>query len=470
MIKYNSSIFEFSKTIWTILKSSEKRLISLNILNELCELAFYASLKTEESRPVTFNLVYINPKNPDPKPPERIRNDRWKFIRFNKPIKLTISNLVKIALCSDPRSTSLAVYHDLRKSLYIYGLIDQGNSYNSFINYETDSGFGRPGIINLAVITIGHIIASYDFDIIAELRGNIIVRNAIDVFKRGVIRNSLKKKINILSKSIITKIKYDLKKDFLEYSSEFIPDLTFNWYSSLSRILLRIQNFHHGGAILVNSDDNNYGLNIKYPMKYDRLTEALRNNAELEYYYNYAADKITNEYIEKNSDIVPMDIYMKENLSNDDLIDNRNEINGSIWLISMLSRVDGLILMDNYLTVKGFGVEILEDCEPKKVYRASSSKAETKSLREIDYHHFGTRHRSMIRYCSKNPRSIGFVISQDGDVRCIKKVNNRLIIWENIKLNNLDYVSRKKNYENSRKYNSGSSVNFPIPLFIPFKD
>ena len=38
----------------------------------------------------------------------------------------------------------------------------------------------------------------------------------------------------------------------------------------------------------------------------------------------------------------------------------------------------------------------------------------------------------MMRYCYSNPGSIGFVISQDGDVRAITRLGSRLVLWENI--------------------------------------
>jgi hypothetical protein len=50
----------------------------------------------------------------------------------------------------------------------------------------------------------------------------------------------------------------------------------------------------------------------------------------------------------------------------------------------------------------------------------------------------------MMRYCFQHPGSIGFVISQDGEVRVITKVRDALIIWENIKLKYYTYPSKKK--------------------------
>jgi hypothetical protein len=40
----------------------------------------------------------------------------------------------------------------------------------------------------------------------------------------------------------------------------------------------------------------------------------------------------------------------------------------------------------------------------------------------------------MMRYCFINPGSIGFVISQDGDIRAIAKKGKKVILWENIRV------------------------------------
>jgi hypothetical protein len=38
----------------------------------------------------------------------------------------------------------------------------------------------------------------------------------------------------------------------------------------------------------------------------------------------------------------------------------------------------------------------------------------------------------MMRYCNEHPGSLGFVISQDGDIRATMRHDGRLILWENI--------------------------------------
>jgi hypothetical protein len=106
--------------------------------------------------------------------------------------------------------------------------------------------------------------------------------------------------------------------------------------------------------------------------------------------------------------------------------------------------VDGLVVMDRNLAVRGYGVEITNAEEPESLYIASDRMASPAKLRPALYNHYGTRHRSMMRYCFQNPGSVGFVVSQDGEVRVITKVGESLVMWENIKLKYYSYVSKKK--------------------------
>ena len=38
----------------------------------------------------------------------------------------------------------------------------------------------------------------------------------------------------------------------------------------------------------------------------------------------------------------------------------------------------------------------------------------------------------MMRYCYEHEGALGFVISQDGDIRATMRIGDRLVLWENI--------------------------------------
>ena len=157
-----------------------------------------------------------------------------------------------------------------------------------------------------------------------------------------------------------------------------------------------------------------------------------------------ASDEILEEYLKKDSEDIPIELKFDEVINKGDCEDADSEVEGAIWFISLLSRVDGLVLMNPSLEVKGFGVEITFPGEPSSIFIARDRRAKNKHLRKLDYERFGTRHRSMMRYCSKISNSVGFVISQDGDVRVMTQVRGKLVVWENLRLQLHDFIRRTK--------------------------
>ncbi len=200
----------------------------------------------------------------------------------------------------------------------------------------------------------------------------------------------------------------------------------------------------HRGAFLMTSDQKQGGLLVKHKISYGRLRTALQRQAVANAEQSIASGIIADEYMEKDVEDMPIYLHVDDVVAGYDLEEIRNELAGVIWFTSLLTRVDGLVLLDPNLEVQGFGVEITVSEEPSEIYVAGDLWASEWFLRKVDYQHYGTRHRSMMRYCTKFPGSVGFVISQDGDVRVMTKVDGRLVIWENIQLQLPKFVSRRR--------------------------
>jgi len=88
--------------------------------------------------------------------------------------------------------------------------------------------------------------------------------------------------------------------------------------------------------------------------------------------------------------------------------------------------------MDRHLRVIGFGAEITSKTDPVRVLRARTSSPAAADLVPMEPDAFGTRHRSMFRYCDANPGSVGIVVSADGDLRVVTKVDGDVVFWENV--------------------------------------
>ena len=421
---------DLAKSLCIVLRKRKSICPPLEQVSIIFETLFYASLKTEESQSVLCHVIYLDPNNPDPTPPDIILNNRWSYVPFSHPILFSVNDLVKIAKASDPRTSSFVVFPDQIGKLMLWGLIDQGNQYHDFINYDSESGPERPGLFQASILGIGNLAVYLGYERVAELRIGTLINRTSDVLREGPIRMFLQPAID----EYIKKVKDTLTDGIFEKRSHWTSSLENDWITVLCRMLLRARSFGHGGAFLITQDCSEIGLNIKYQIDYQRLSLALQRQAMLQIQATDSDDQIFHKYMMQGKASIPMGLYLNKEVFEAKLHDSRNEINSSIWFVSLLSRVDGLVLLMPDLAVRGFGVEITFADELDSVYTASGPLGKINDLRQVDYHRFGTRHRSMMRYCAQIENSIGFVVSQDGDVRAITKFDNKLIIWENIQL------------------------------------
>src|ERR1035437_3005071 len=450
MTQHNSTTKDLADIVFKKLQGAKvnSQLPSRDVLKALFENLYYASIKTEESDFIKVIVTLIDPENPDPSPPGRIVKDRWNYIYFKESIPFNVKNLVKLSKAADPWSSSLAVYFNNKNELNIWGLIDQAVHYQSFLHYEADSGPEQPGPFQTSVTGIGNLVVIFDYELIATLKQNVLISNYLDVFTRGNVYELLKKH----SSGFIEKLRSFTTKNFSEEDlffgeNYFISD----WAKILSRLLIRIQNYQHGGAILI-TNNYNTDLDIRHKIKYDRLFNSVTNHAKQAISNYYYSNIIHNEFMEEDKS-VPMGLYLDESVSDFTKKEPEDELKGSIRIVASLGCIDGLVVLNTELKVKGFGAVIQNIKLPKYVYISKSSLISKSKLVPINPNHFGTRHRSMFSYCWNHKGSLGFVVSQDGDIRVVTRIDNKLIMWENIKV---QHLFNSRNLKRPKKNKSGT--------------
>lgn len=400
---------------------------TLQILENLFECLFYASMRTEESDLIKVTVTLIDPNNPDPNPPKKISQERWSCVKFEKFIPLDIKALVKLSKAADPSVSSLAVYYDEAGKLFVWGMIDQAMHYQSFLNYESEFDSEQPGLFQVFIDDIGTLNVMFDYELLAALKQNVLVPRYVDVFTIGPISKLIKKNAK------------GIKAEVQEYLSTNHPSESFGdweglidgiWTQTLSRLLIRIQNYHHGGAILITDEVND--LDIKYKIAYDRLALAVVSYIK-ESINSYIAEDKVERLLRSTKGVIEKSVYVEETLSYHAKTSVANEISGCVSFLGSQSCVDGVVLLDSKLVARGFGTVLKAKRMPRKIFISSTATATAKSLVASEPRYFGTRHRSMISYCWTYPGSLGLVISQDGDIRAFTKFEDRLIMWENIK-------------------------------------
>jgi hypothetical protein len=103
---------DLARHIRSYLNRKEENPPSNDVITQLLETLFFASLRHEEAQPTLCRVAFIDRRNPDPKPPERIVDDRWKFFKLANDVPFTVSNLVKLSQAVDPWGSTLAVDAD----------------------------------------------------------------------------------------------------------------------------------------------------------------------------------------------------------------------------------------------------------------------------------------------------------------------------------------------------------------------
>lgn len=420
---------DLAKVVYARLAKTRAKLPNVQVLETLFETLFYASLQTDEGRPIVLHALFIDPLDPDPAPPERIVKDRWGYVRLAEPIAFDSSSVAKIAMATDPKSSSLAIYPDAADELSIWGLVDQQHRFHRYLTLENTSGAERPGIFEVTVLGPGILVVTSDYVRIAELRVDKLGGPQLNVFWEGAVHAKLRRGIGHLLSTVRAQIPADIytARDHWDLS------LTDRWIATLQRLVLRVQGFRHGGALLITPDNKGDGLMKKYPIHYERIRGALESLSVAEILATNASDNI-GSILDKDGFAIRADLYLDESVNNTDAEEAESELDGALWFTAVLSRVDGLVVLSPNLDVLGFGAEITIKEQPNQVWMASRCDAEIDGLAPLSWDRFGTRHRSMMRYCANQPESVGIVVSQDGAVRVMTVVDSRLVIWENPQL------------------------------------
>jgi hypothetical protein len=191
-----------------------------------------------------------------------------------------------------------------------------------------------------------------------------------------------------------------------------LPDLLNRTWAG---ILERVREARHGGCFLVlpqNTAPPAAGLKIRCATNSEVLRTALLNRISIE-------PEFSRHQFGSNS--VPGDVLEQARFHERDLAH-------ACDLVAALANVDGAVVLQDDLRILGFGAEILPtgeaelsiDDDARRKFLDHGHPAPERnggwSQQARDVENFGMRHRSAVLFCQRNPKSLAFVVSQDGDV------------------------------------------------------
>ena len=398
------------------------------VLTTLFETLYFASLKTDEGRRCRFTLNYIDPGDAGLEASRDSTADRWTSVRFEQPLPFDIRTLTKLADAVDPSVASLAVFCDDNGRLFIWGLVDQELRYADYASLDLETIPSRPGLFQAKIKGVGNVSVYQDYSLIGSLEHDTLVAQYHDVIWDGPIHGMLETPLRATYHRLAEAESLAGPSHDVGVDSQFLP----RSLNALCRILLNIQRYRHGGGLLISPDSSPRATNVKYRLHYDRLPKAVfalvRNHLISERLHrdvrNHCHDDGRTDLPRKLHDDLEAQYRQREA--------HRNEILGCARFVASLSRVDGFVVLDRSLVVHGFGAELRPNSKLREVWLARDSRAQQRLMRTAHLEEYGTRHRAMARYCFEMPDTLGFVVSQDGDIRAMARIGDRLVLWENV--------------------------------------
>ncbi len=398
------------------------------MLTRLLETLYFASLKTDEGRPILCTVNYVDPSGAEPTSAGPRPADCWSHVPFERPLPFDVRTLTKLARAADPSVSSLAVFRDKRNKLFIWGMVDQEPRHSESIVLDSTTSPERPGLFQATITGVGNISVYQNDTLIASLDQDTLVEEYHDVLWSGPIHELLVSHLRSYLAAAPRPAPPGAAAD------DFENELSMRWLNSICRILMNIRHYRHGGGLLIVPEATLAGLNVKYGVRYDRLLKALCTMVEKVLAVSNpgktAGDSSAGQSAAEH--LLPYAAPAAVPSRGNPLNEHKKEVLGAIRFIASLSCVDGCVLLDRHMVVHGFGVEVRTDNLLSDIHIARDPHADPKLLRKGELTQYGTRHRAMMRYCYDNPRTLGFVVSQDGDIRAMTRIDDMLVLWENV--------------------------------------
>lgn len=396
------------------------------LLKEFLDVAFYASLRTEEGRLPGFRMALLSPELKDGDAEHNLHVLRRVKFASDRPYK--VEEIVQLAAASDFSRTLIGVWGSETPKcpvLRIWGLADAGDQWHRFIRHEARQVIGPPTVLTVTSRRAGDLSVSLEGRVVANFKAGQITLPGLEALVDERFTDFLIEAMNELYNEVVAMLGVT---QFDETGSEdAFPHMFYLRF--LKRVLHRVGEKRHGGTILMIPDD----LMPKDTRLKKRLSIKYACNA------NYAWEALR-DFLVNLHQLIELEIVQSkvESISKDDLryrlglkrVDQQfSEMAGDLAsLIGNMTGVDGAVLITDHFRLLGFGTELIATSPHLEHVLRQDKDQETR----ISIEHFGTRHRSAFRICSSFKQCVAFVVSQDGGVKAVKRVGSDVLLWPEV--------------------------------------
>lgn len=397
-------------------------------LRRLLDVAYHASLLTEEGRRPSFRIVCCPRAEFREGGSQRVRS--CVKINFSSPCPFNEKQLLQLAPATDPTSVMIAVERvegsEDAGDLQMWGLLDTGSSWWTHMRRESErTVHAPPDLLTISSTRPGQVVVSRAWRILLTLENGRLALPPADVFLNGPVAKDFESPIEAL---------YDEVYADLQTQDPYEPLLnrhncSVKYITCIKRLLTYFMDKSHGGILLILPDDSderegfNDLVSVKYGCKHYELWSNLLGCLELRRRWFEVGSEIArgNDHCDK-SQVVDLSRLRTA------VDEQEHQLTDRLQLVAALSGVDGAVVLTDRLRLVGFGAELKSKARVNPVYKAMDSLGKEREV--VLPETFGTRHRSVFRFCAEYGRGTAFVHSQDGGVKAVKKHEGDVVFWD----------------------------------------
>jgi hypothetical protein len=391
-------------------------------IEDLISTCYQASMMQEELRSQRFRIMLCDPLQISPGlgPPRG-------FLRliFTEPRAFHEHELIKLCPASEFESSLIGIHHDPAEGLRIWGLINSGTRWIQAFRGGSKVIVPMPDSLVLDITGPGSIRAYRGSNILAQLSGGrIIMPHANVLHSRWLRQRASSFYDDIMGMHIAART--DATEAWATVSRNVIVQL---YEQFIKRIISSIRNMKHGGTIITfphkfiqTISPSNPHLFVKYLFRDEDPVRRLHKLIV------GIMNELAQIYAERGDiDQVGWSEYVASN--HETLLELDEALFDHAHFIANLAAIDGAVVFAKGLELIGFG-GVVKGAFSKDdlIARALDAEGEERTYEQAEG--VGTRHLAAYHLCKEIEDVLAIVISQDGNTRLIKWMNDFVTFWD----------------------------------------
>jgi Probable sensor domain DACNV len=416
---YPSQLTDLVRKVWP--EESLLGLPSDGLLRQILDTAYHATLLREETRPITFRLILINPEQLpcNGAPPHGLMP-----LIFERPRTFNEQEIRRLALAADFYRSLIGVGYDEKGELRIWGVTVSGTRWVNAIDGGRYIGAPMPGALIIYGRAPGRLTVYHGPERIATLSNGQIEAQSFDIFSSGW----LPKAWDHARYAFLERI-FGSANDIasVPIDSGFIGTISQN---VLRRTLSQVRNAKHGGTLVfVNAELESQFRCEQSPIDFKYIFQP--NSARQRYTATIRRAMVRLNELTRDDPGRLISWHEYQTIRDPDLSDLNEELFEYAHFLADLMSVDGALILNKFFEVIGFGAELrVKAPELTSVRHALDTEGSIWSNESL--HEVGTRHRAVYRFCHRYRDCLAIVVSQDGSIRWVRNKDGEVIYWNQL--------------------------------------